>query len=115
MHAEPAFARSPSVSSLLDATRPLVSDHAVRRFVERIDPRLAYEAARDLIERALETAVRMRGRRNDVALWWVPEPSCLLAVGLDADGNPSVVTVLPPEWQTSGTCRRVFGLDRGRR
>jgi hypothetical protein len=94
--------------------RPVVSDHAVKRFVERIRPSAAYEAAREMIERALDSAVRMRRRPGEALdLWWVPDPSFLLAVKADPSGAPTVVTVLPPEWQTSGTCQRVLGIAGG--
>jgi hypothetical protein len=93
---------------------PVISEHAVKRFVERVESGLSYQAARDRLDALVATAIRMKTRcaRPDFSeLWWVPDPSCVLVVDRDERGA-TVATVLSPDQQLSRTTAKAMWLSR---
>lgn len=74
---------------------PLVSHHAVVRYVERIDPAATFEAARAALEQALRFAIRFPRDERRGAIWRAIRPNCVLVVDMKTE-PPRVVTVMTP-------------------
>lgn len=78
------------------ATRFVVTDHAVSRFVERIAPCTRFDEAKALLSTAVLGATPLRDRTNEGQyLWRVEDPAMFFVTKRD-DGQDVIVTILSP-------------------
>jgi hypothetical protein len=77
-------------------TMLVVTNHAARRYVERVDPTCSLDDARAALEPALRRSIRIpRVEPRGCSIWRCVRPNCVLVVNLETV-PPTLVTVLVP-------------------